>query len=209
MKDLLYGRAGCPGGPRQARPGRRAAPAPGRRPRRRRSSPRRWRRASSPARLGAGCRVARPLGGAGPARPHARCRWSTGRRTSAPAARTTARRAVPEGSLVGAGIGCSALASFMPEEHVGDVIGLTQMGGEGRRLDRHGAVRRAPPSPAEPRRRHVPPLREPGDPRRGRRRLAHHLQAAVQRRRRHDRWPAGGGRDGDAGARGRVARPKA
>ncbi|WP_347058226.1 indolepyruvate ferredoxin oxidoreductase family protein [Blastococcus sp. HT6-30] len=39
--------------------------------------------------------------------------------------------AVPEGSLVGAGIGCSALASFMPEERVGTITGLAQMGGEG------------------------------------------------------------------------------
>jgi indolepyruvate ferredoxin oxidoreductase len=39
--------------------------------------------------------------------------------------------AVPEGSLVGAGIGCSALASFMPAERVGTIIGLAQMGGEG------------------------------------------------------------------------------
>ncbi|MCW2742557.1 MAG: pyruvate ferredoxin/flavodoxin oxidoreductase [Blastococcus sp.] len=38
---------------------------------------------------------------------------------------------VPEGSLVGAGIGCSALASFMPEERVGNIVGLCQMGGEG------------------------------------------------------------------------------
>ena len=39
--------------------------------------------------------------------------------------------AVPEGSLVGAGIGCSALASFMPEDRVGNIVGLCQMGGEG------------------------------------------------------------------------------
>ncbi|CUR55538.1 Pyruvate indolepyruvate ferredoxin oxidoreductase (fragment) [metagenome] len=38
---------------------------------------------------------------------------------------------VPEGSLVGAGIGCSALAALMPADRVGDVIGFTQMGGEG------------------------------------------------------------------------------
>ncbi|GLW06932.1 indolepyruvate ferredoxin oxidoreductase [Microtetraspora sp. NBRC 13810] len=38
---------------------------------------------------------------------------------------------VPEGSLVGAGIGCHTMALFMPPEQVGDVIGLTQMGGEG------------------------------------------------------------------------------
>lgn len=37
----------------------------------------------------------------------------------------------PEGSLVGAGIGCSALAAFMPSSRVGDIIGFTQMGGEG------------------------------------------------------------------------------
>jgi indolepyruvate ferredoxin oxidoreductase len=39
--------------------------------------------------------------------------------------------AVPEGSLVGAGIGCSALASYMPEDRVGSIVGLCQMGGEG------------------------------------------------------------------------------
>jgi len=38
---------------------------------------------------------------------------------------------VPAGSLVGAGIGCSALASFVDPERVGDIIGLCQMGGEG------------------------------------------------------------------------------
>src|SRR6201992_3408286 len=38
---------------------------------------------------------------------------------------------VPEGSLVGAGIGCSALAVLMPEERFGNIIGFTQMGGEG------------------------------------------------------------------------------
>lgn len=39
--------------------------------------------------------------------------------------------AVPDGTLVGAGIGCHALAIFMGEDRVGDVIGLCQMGGEG------------------------------------------------------------------------------
>ena len=38
---------------------------------------------------------------------------------------------VPEGSLVGGGIGCHALVLMMEPEAVGDVIGLTQMGGEG------------------------------------------------------------------------------
>jgi indolepyruvate ferredoxin oxidoreductase len=38
---------------------------------------------------------------------------------------------VPEGILVGGGIGCHAMVAFMPEEQVGEVIGLCQMGGEG------------------------------------------------------------------------------
>ncbi len=38
---------------------------------------------------------------------------------------------VPEGSLVGGGIGCHALVLMMAPEAVGDVVGLTQMGGEG------------------------------------------------------------------------------
>ncbi|WP_238006485.1 indolepyruvate ferredoxin oxidoreductase family protein [Dactylosporangium sp. AC04546] len=38
---------------------------------------------------------------------------------------------VPDGSLVGAGIGCSGLASFMNPDRVGKVYGFTQMGGEG------------------------------------------------------------------------------
>ena len=37
----------------------------------------------------------------------------------------------PAGSLVGAGIGCHALAALMPNDRFGDVVGLTQMGGEG------------------------------------------------------------------------------
>ncbi|WP_020661612.1 indolepyruvate ferredoxin oxidoreductase family protein [Amycolatopsis benzoatilytica] len=38
---------------------------------------------------------------------------------------------VPEGTLVGAGIGCHTMALFMEPEQVGEVVGLTQMGGEG------------------------------------------------------------------------------
>jgi indolepyruvate ferredoxin oxidoreductase len=38
---------------------------------------------------------------------------------------------VPEGSLVGGGIGCHALVLGMSPGNVGDVLGLTQMGGEG------------------------------------------------------------------------------
>lgn len=38
---------------------------------------------------------------------------------------------VPDGSLVGAGIGCHAMVLLMDPAQVGDVVGLTQMGGEG------------------------------------------------------------------------------
>lgn len=37
----------------------------------------------------------------------------------------------PAGSLVGAGIGCHALVTMMDERQVGDIAGMTQMGGEG------------------------------------------------------------------------------
>jgi len=37
----------------------------------------------------------------------------------------------PSGSKVGAGIGCHTLVLLMEEKQVGDVVGLTQMGGEG------------------------------------------------------------------------------
>ena len=56
-------------------------------------------------------------------------------------------------------------------------------------MDRHGAVRRAQAPRPEPRRRHVLPLRLAGDPRRGRGRRRHHLQAALQRHGRDDRRP--------------------
>ena len=38
---------------------------------------------------------------------------------------------VPEGSLVGAGIGCHGMVSIVPRPQTGDVTGITQMGGEG------------------------------------------------------------------------------
>lgn len=38
---------------------------------------------------------------------------------------------IPEGSVVGAGIGCHALVTMMDERQVGQVAGMTQMGGEG------------------------------------------------------------------------------
>jgi indolepyruvate ferredoxin oxidoreductase len=39
--------------------------------------------------------------------------------------------AVPEGTLVGEGIGCHSIVHYMPEDRVGRRVGLTQMGGEG------------------------------------------------------------------------------
>ena len=39
--------------------------------------------------------------------------------------------AVPDGALVGGGIGCHAMVLVMGEDQVGNVTGLTQMGGEG------------------------------------------------------------------------------
>jgi len=38
---------------------------------------------------------------------------------------------LPDGAVVGAGIGCHGMATMMREEEVGHVTGLTQMGGEG------------------------------------------------------------------------------
>ena len=38
---------------------------------------------------------------------------------------------VPEGTTVGAGIGCHAMVLLMPDSQAGDVVGVTQMGGEG------------------------------------------------------------------------------
>jgi len=38
---------------------------------------------------------------------------------------------VPEGSMVGGGIGCHGMAVLMKPEQVGNLLGLTQMGGEG------------------------------------------------------------------------------
>ena len=38
---------------------------------------------------------------------------------------------VPEGALVGAGIGCHGLVMVMDEKQVGNIVGVTQMGGEG------------------------------------------------------------------------------
>jgi indolepyruvate ferredoxin oxidoreductase len=43
----------------------------------------------------------------------------------------TSTAQVPDGALVGAGIGCHGMVTLMRPEEVGEVTGLTQMGGEG------------------------------------------------------------------------------
>ena len=66
-------------------------------------------------------------------------------------------------------------------------------GRRGRGLDRPGAVHRDAARVRQSRRRHLLPLRHPGDPGRGRRQGQHHLQDPLQRRGRHDRRPAARG----------------
>lgn len=38
---------------------------------------------------------------------------------------------VPDGSLVGAGVGCHTMSIFLDEDRIGDIVGLTAMGNEG------------------------------------------------------------------------------
>ena len=75
----------------------------------------------------------------------------------------------------------------------GDDADLQPDGRRGRGLDRPGAVHRDAARVRQSRRRHLLPLRHPGDPRCGRRQGQHHLQDPLQRRRRHDRRPAARG----------------
>ncbi len=63
-------------------------------------------------------------------------------------------------------------------------------GRRGRALGRHGAVHRREARLRQSRRRHLLPLRHPGDPPGGRLGRQHHLQDPVQRRRRDDRRPS-------------------
>ena len=111
---------------------------------------------------------------------------------------------VPEGTLVGGGIGCHAMVALMEPERVGDIAGLTAMGNEGAQwIGMAPFVDRRPPR-AEPRRRHVLPLRLTGRPRRRRGRRRHHLQAALQRHGGDDRRPGPAGSD-DRARGGAVA----
>ena len=101
---------------------------------------------------------------------------------------------VPEGSLVGAGIGCHTMVLLMDEERDRRVAGLAVMGNEGTQWIGMSPLRRARALRAEPRRRHVLPLRAARRSRRRWRRREHHLQAALQRHRRDDRRAGSAGR---------------
>ena len=114
----------------------------------------------------------------------------------------------PDGALVGAGIGCHGLALLMTPELVGEIIGLDPDGRRGRAVDRHDALPSPVPICAEPRRRHLSPLGQPGRARSDRRRRQHHLQAALQLRGRHDRRPAGRGAADRRRARARADWPR-
>ena len=74
---------------------------------------------------------------------------------------------VPDGSLVGAGIGCHGMVSMIGRPQTGEVVSITAMGGEGAQWVGPGTVRRRSPHVPEHGRRHVLPLRPTGDPVRG------------------------------------------
>ena len=90
---------------------------------------------------------------------------------------------VPEGSRAYAGIGCHYMAQWMDRK----TLGYTQMGGEGANWIGEAPFSKRAARVPEPRRRHLQPLRQHGDPRRDRLRRQHDLQDPVQRRGRDDR----------------------
>ena len=111
-------------------------------------------------------------------------------RPSAPVARTAPRRALPDGSFATAGIGCHFMAM---DDGDGDAH-LHPDGRRGRDLDRPRAVHRHAAPVRQYRRRNLHAFRPTGAAPGGRRRHAHHLQAAGQRRRGDDRRPTRRGR---------------
>ena len=130
---------------------------------------------------------------------------SRGCRASAPAVRTTPRRWCPTTSVALGGIGCHGMAVWLPERHT---LAVTQMGGEGANWIGAAPFTETATRLPEYWRRHLLPLRPARDPRRGRRRGAHHVQDPGQRRGRHDRRPADRGRAAGR-ARSRFPRSRA
>lgn len=136
LKDLLYGRTGAPTvvGKRDGE-GRALVPAAGALDADALVAPlgERLRRRIDPARLALPATAASPVGAIGVAAPYRRlveqlparspffcsgCPHNTGTK-------------VPDGALVGGGIGCHGMVLMMDPERVGTVTGETQMGGEG------------------------------------------------------------------------------
>ena len=89
--------------------------------------------------------------------------------------------------LVGLGIGCHIMAGARRPEGRGHQVGMTQMGGEGAQWIGLAPFAARAALRAEPRGRHLLPLRLAGRAGRRGRRRQHHLQAPLQRRRGHDR----------------------
>ena len=79
----------------------------------------------------------------------------------------------------------------------------------GHQLDRRGAVLQDPARVPEPGRRHLHPLRQPGDPRRASSRRQHDVQDPLQRCRGHDRRAVAGRRHDRADDRRTRCWPKA
>ncbi len=195
LKEALYGIADAPRilGKRDER--RRAAAAGRARPRRRPDRPRRRRAARAPrprrsTRSRAALRKLAEIHGRRPELPMAQrspyfcsgCPHNSSTQGARGHARRRRHRLPHDGAAQPRGQG-------RDHRHHAD-------GRRGRAVDRPGAVHRRPPPRPEPRRRHLPPLRLAGDPRGRRGRRQHHLQAALQRRRRDDR------RAGDRGPAG-------
>ena len=112
---------------------------------------------------------------------------------------------VPDGSLVGAGIGCHGMVSMIGRPQTGEVVSITAMGGEGAEWVGCGTVRRRSPHVPERWRRHVLPLRPTGDSVRRLGRRHDHVQDPLQRRGGDDRRPGRSRRPAGAGCRRQAA----